>query len=103
MLVVNFVDSTDVRMIQCRSGLGFALKASECLWIFGYVVQELESNKTSELHILRLADDAHTAAAQLLKDAVMRDGLADYSGDGWFGVASSYGATFRELRMVVIA
>jgi hypothetical protein len=38
MLVVNFVDSADVRMIQCGSRLGFALKAAECLRVFGYVI-----------------------------------------------------------------
>jgi hypothetical protein len=31
MLVVNFVDGADVGMIECRRGLGFALKAGERL------------------------------------------------------------------------
>jgi hypothetical protein len=51
----------------------------EGLRVLGYIVgQELESNKPAELHILSLVDNTHTAAAQLLDDAVMRDGLADH-------------------------
>ena len=78
VLVVNFVDGADVRMIQCRGSLGFALKAAECLRVFGYLVgQELEGDKATELDILGLVDHTHPAAAQLLDDAVVRDGLAD--------------------------
>jgi hypothetical protein len=79
MLVINFVDRADVRMIKCRSGLGFALKAAEGLRVFGYLVrQELESDKTPELHVLSLVDYTHPTAAQLLYDAVVRNGLADH-------------------------
>src|ERR1039458_7775993 len=38
VLVVNFVDGADVWMIECRCCLGFALKAAECLRVFGYVI-----------------------------------------------------------------
>src|ERR1019366_6471345 len=80
VLVVNFVDGADVRMIQCRGGFGFALKAAECLRVFGYLVgQEFERNKATELHICGLIDHAHAAAADLAEDAVVRDGLADHA------------------------
>jgi hypothetical protein len=50
------------------------------LLVFGHVIgQELEGNKTPELHILGLVDHPHPAAAQLLDDAVVRDVLADHS------------------------
>jgi hypothetical protein len=79
VLVVNFVDGADVRMIQCRSSLGFALKAGEGLRIFGYVVgQELEGNKAVELDVLSFVHHTHAAAAQHLDDAVVRDGLANH-------------------------
>ena len=79
MLVVNFVDRADVRMIQRGGGLGFALKAAESLRVFGYVVgQELESDKATEFDVLSLVDHTHAAAAELLDDAVVRDGLADH-------------------------
>ena len=54
-------------------------KAAECLRVFGYIVrQELESDKAAELHVLGLVDHTHPAAAELLDDAVVRDGLADH-------------------------
>ena len=80
MLIVNFVDA-DVRMIQCRSRLGFALKAAECRWVFGYVVgQELKGDEATEFYVLSFVDHTHPPAAQLLDDAVVRDGLADHWG-----------------------
>ncbi len=81
VLVINLVDGADIRMIQCGRSLGFALKAGECLRVFGYIVgQELESHKAIEFDILGLIDDTHPAAAQLLDDAVVRDGLTNKLG-----------------------
>ena len=78
--VVDFVNGADVGMVQCGSGLGFPLKAAERLRVFGNVVgQELESHETTELNVLGLVHDTHTTAAQLLNNAVVRDGLADHS------------------------
>jgi hypothetical protein len=80
VLIVNFVDA-DVRMIQCRSRLGFALKAAECRWVFGYVVgQELKGDEATEFYVLSFVDHTHPPAAQPLDDAVVRDGLADHWG-----------------------
>jgi hypothetical protein len=39
---------------------------------------KLEGNKPTDLHILGLVDDAHTTAAELLVNAVARNGLADH-------------------------
>jgi hypothetical protein len=79
VLVINFMYGADIRMIQCRSRLGLALKAGECLWVFGYVIGlELESHEATEFDILSLVDDTHAAASELLDDAVARDGLADH-------------------------
>jgi len=48
------------------------------LRVFGYVVgQELEDYKPAEFDILSLVHHAHSAAADFLDDAVMRDGLTD--------------------------
>ena len=81
VLIVNFVDRADVRMIQGRSRLGFALKAAEGLRVFGYVVrQELECHKAAEFQILSFVDHTHSAAAELFDDAVVRDGTADERG-----------------------
>src|SRR5713101_6336180 len=76
--LVNLVDGADVRMIQCRGSLGFALKTAECLRVFGYVIgQELESNKPAEFYVLSLVNHTHPTATQLYNDAVVRNGLAD--------------------------
>jgi hypothetical protein len=37
--------------------------------------QELQGDRATKLGVLSLVDHAHPAAAQLLDDAVMRDGL----------------------------
>src|SRR6266852_2956574 len=77
--LVNLVDGADVRMIQGRGSLGFALKTAECLRVFGYVIgQELESNKPAEFYVLSLVNHTHPSATELLNDAVVRDDLADH-------------------------
>ena len=74
----NLVNGADVRMIQGRRGLGFALKAAECLWVFGYLFgQKLEGHEAAELHILGLVDDTHSATTEFFDDAVVRDCGAD--------------------------
>ena len=79
MLVVNFVNGADVRMIQRGSSFGFALKAGECLRVVGYIVrQELEGDKADQLHILGFVDHAHPTTTELFDDAVVRDGSADH-------------------------
>jgi len=39
--------------------------------------QKLERHEPMEFHILRFIDHAHTTIAELLYDAIMRNGLAD--------------------------
>ena len=65
-------------MIQRRRILGFALEAAQGLRVLGYIVgQEFESDKATEIRVLGLVHHTHPPAAQLLDNAVMRDGLAD--------------------------
>jgi hypothetical protein len=40
VLLANVVNRADIRMVQCGGGLGFALKASECLRVFGNIVRK---------------------------------------------------------------
>ncbi len=83
-LLVNFVDRADVGMVQRGSGLRFALEAGEGLRVFGNVVgQELQGDEAVQLHVLSLVDHTHAAAAELLDDAVVRDGLADHGIVQW--------------------
>ena len=80
-LLPDFMDRADVGMIQSGSSLRFALEAAQRLWIFGDLVgQEFQGDKAVQLQVLGLVNHAHPAAAELLDDAVVRDGLADH---GW--------------------
>jgi hypothetical protein len=42
-----------------------------------FIGQKLQGNEPAKLGVLGFVDHAHAAAAQLLNDAVMRDGLAN--------------------------
>ena len=56
-------------------------KRSRACGSFGYVIrQELQSDEAAEFGVLGLVDHTHAAPAELLDDAVMRDGLADHAG-----------------------
>ena len=79
VLLANVVDRADIGVIQGGSSLRFALKAAERLWVSGnFIGKELESDEAMQSRVLSLVDHAHAAAAQLLDDPVMRDGLADH-------------------------
>ena len=80
VLLSDFMDGADVGMVECGGCLCFALKTGECLRIFrNFIGQKLQSNKAAELDVLGFINHAHAAAAELLHDAVVRDGLADHS------------------------
>jgi hypothetical protein len=81
VLVVNFVDGADVRMIESRGSFGFALEAVEGLRVFGYIIgKEFEGNEAVELHVFGFVDHSHAAAAELFYDEVVRDGAPDHQG-----------------------
>ena len=74
----DFVDRADVRMIQRGSCLGFTTKTLECLVVEGYFIgQEFQGDKPVQAQIFRFVDNPHTAAAEFLDDAIVRNGLAD--------------------------
>jgi hypothetical protein len=65
-------------VIQGGSSLGFALETRECLGVAGnFLGQKLEGYKSVEPRVLGLIDHAH-AAAQLLNNAVVRNGLPEH-------------------------
>ena len=78
LLLPDLVDGADIGVVQGRGGLGLAPEAFQCLRVLGHVIgQELEGNEATERRVLSLIHHTHPAAAQLLDDAVVRDGLAD--------------------------
>ena len=66
-------------MIQRGRGLSFKSKPSQGMRILGNPLrQELEGDEAMQADILSLVHDAHPAAAKLLDNAVVRDGLPDH-------------------------
>src|SRR6202034_20464 len=75
----DFVNSADVGMVQRGGSAGFASEAFQRLRVVGNIIrQEFQSDKTAEFEILGLINHNHPTAAELLDDAVVRDGLASH-------------------------
>lgn len=82
--LVHVVDRTDVGVVQSGGGAGFAPKPLQALGVLGvFLGQELEGHGAGQPRVLSLVDDPHPAAPQPFRDAVVRDGLADFKGTGF--------------------
>ena len=78
-MLANFVDGADVGVIQGRGGTGFAAETFERLRVVGeFVGQKLQGYEAAKLVVFGLVDHAHPAPAQLVDNAVVRDGLTDH-------------------------
>jgi hypothetical protein len=83
VLLADLIYRADIGMVEGRSRLSLTLKPGQRLRVPGHLIrQELQGNKTMESSVLGLVDHTHPATAQLLNDAVVRDGLADH-GEAW--------------------
>ena len=81
VLLANVVDRADVGVVECGRGLGFALETAERLRVAGHFIgKELQGHEATQPCVLGFVDHTHAAAAQPLKDAVVRYGLADHQG-----------------------
>ena len=77
-MLANIVNGANIRMIQRGSGLRLALEAIEGGGIFGNSGREETSrDEAVQACVFRFVHDSHTAAADFLDDAIVRDGLAD--------------------------
>src|SRR6202049_1814139 len=82
--LADFVDGTDVGMIQGRRGTSFPAEAFERLRVSGNICrQELQGDAATKLCVVGLIHNTHAAATELLNNAVVRNGLADHSVDAW--------------------
>src|SRR5262249_23672711 len=78
LVLANFVNRANVRMVQSGSGTSFTAEAFERLWVFGEVLgQELQGDEPAQLSVLSLVNHTHPAAAELFEDAVVGDGLTE--------------------------
>jgi hypothetical protein len=65
-------------LYDLNSRIRLTLKPDQRLGFFGcFVGKELQGDESVQGYIFSLVDDTHPAPAQLLDDAVVRDGLAD--------------------------
>src|SRR5271166_6624841 len=79
ILLADVVEGADVRMVQRRSGPGFAPEARQRVGVMGYVGrQELEGDEAAEAYVVGLVHYSHTAAAELFQDAVVRNGRTNH-------------------------
>ena len=66
-------------MVQSRGRLRLTLEAGQGLGVFGDIIgQKLQGDKPVQGYVLSLVDDTHPSTAELLNDAVVRNGLADH-------------------------
>src|SRR5580658_1142782 len=73
-LAANFVNGTNVGVIQSGSSLRFALETRERLRIAGYVArEELQRYEAPQPSVFCLVHHAHASAAQFFQDAIMRN------------------------------
>ena len=78
VLLADIVDGADVGVVQRRCGARLAAESGQGLGIFREVRrQELQRDEALQPRILGFVHDAHSAAAQLLDDAVVRERLTD--------------------------
>jgi hypothetical protein len=81
-VLADVVKGADIGMIEGGSSLCFALKAAQGLRVADDLVrQKLQSDETVKASVFRFVDYTHPAAAELLDDAVVRDGLAHHCAD----------------------
>src|SRR5882762_4021392 len=95
-MLADLINGTDVGMVQSRGSLSLASKTLQSLDVLGeFFRQELQGNKALELGVFGLVDNSHPAAAELLDNAIVRNGLADH------GPATLQGAILGVRKMVV--
>jgi hypothetical protein len=79
VVLANVVNGADVGMVQGAGGAGLAAEAFHGLGIASQVFgEEFQGYVATELGIFGLVDYAHSSAAELMEDAIMRDGLAEH-------------------------
>lgn len=81
ILLANVINCANVRVIEGRCGMRFALEASKGLRIIGYVVRKkFQRDAAMKAGILGSADHAHAAATEPLDNTIVGDGSADERG-----------------------
>ena len=74
----DIVNGADARMIERGCSARFAPESLDRLGVLGNIVgKKFQRNIPAEARVLGLINHAHSAAAEFLEDAVMRNRLSD--------------------------
>jgi len=77
--LVDLVDRADVGMIERRGRSRFTAKSLERLRVEGQRIRhELQRDRTAQSRVFGLVHHAHSTAAQLLDDVVVRDAATNH-------------------------
>jgi len=83
VLLADVVNRADIGMTEGGCCTRFAAEPFQGLLVMRHFRgQKLQSYEAAEASVLGLVHHPHAAAAELLDDAVMRDGLADHECSG---------------------
>ena len=64
--------------LSAEAARGFAAKSFECLWHLRQIVRKkFQRNEAVQFRVFGFVNDAHSAAAELLQNAIVRDGPAE--------------------------
>ena len=92
VFLADVVDRADVGMVERRGGLGLAAEALERLTVLRQIFrQELQRDEAAEARVFGFVNHAHAAAAELLDDPIVGDGLIEQRRrpSPWFSHARS--------------
>ena len=79
VLLADVVDGADVRVIERRGRLGFALEARQRSGVQGnFVGQKLQCDEAVKAGVLSLINHAHTSTTEFFNDLIVGDGPAEH-------------------------
>ena len=77
--LADLVNRANVGVVESGSGSRFPSESLQGLGVLRQLIgQEFQRDEAAKLGVLGLIDHAHSAATELLHDAIVRDGLADH-------------------------
>ena len=83
LVLTDFVDRDDIRMVQSRGGACFLLESPKPMGVRGHLLgQDFDSDFATEFEVFGLVHFAHTAAPQVGEDFVVAEASAGLEGHG---------------------
>src|SRR5512135_2738398 len=79
VILLHRVQRYNIWMVECGDSASLALEAGQALGVVSHLPwQDLKRHIAPELRVRRAIHHTHSATAELLNDAVVRDGLPDH-------------------------